>query len=72
MEYLVQSRCQEFAPLPPSVPTQARPGSAHKLQVMAERYRCGQPLHNPSDATLLTLSVRRTLSAFLGGLAKEK
>lgn len=76
MNYLEQSRDCQFEPLNHSAPTQARPGSTWKLQVMAERYRCGQPLHHPSDATLVALPVRKTMSAtmsaFLRGLPKRE
>jgi hypothetical protein len=72
MNYLAQSRDRQFEPPNHSVPTQARPGSTQKLHVMAERYRSGQPLHHPSDETLVALPVRETMSAFLGGLARLK
>ena len=65
MDYVAQSRDYRFEPRNQSAPTQARPGSAEKLQVMAERYRSGQPLHHPSDETLAALPVRKTMSAFL-------
>jgi hypothetical protein len=61
MDYLVQSRDCQFKPPNQSSPTQARPGSAQKLQVMAERFRSGQPLHHPDDVT----SVGNAMSAFL-------
>ena len=65
MNYVAQSRDYQFEPLNQSAPTQARPGSAQKLQVMAERYRSGQPLHHLNDETLVTVPVRRAMSAFL-------
>ena len=65
MDYVAQSRDYQFEPPNQSAPTQARPGSAQKLQVMAERYRSGQPLHHPNDETLVALPVRKAMSAFL-------
>ena len=63
MDYAVESRDYRFEPPNQSAPTQARPGSAQKLQVMAERYRSGQPLHHPNDETFVALPMR--MSAFL-------
>ncbi len=65
MDYVEQSRNYKFEPPNRSAPTQARPGSAQKLEVMAERYRSGQPLHDPNDETLSALPVRKAMSAFL-------
>ena len=65
MDYLVQSRDCQFEPPNQSAPTQARPGSAQKLQVMAERFRSGQPLHHPNDETLVVLPVGKAMFAFL-------
>lgn len=61
MDYAAQSRGYEFEPPNRSEPTQARPGSAQKLQVMAERFRSGQPLHHPNDETLVSLPVRKAM-----------
>ncbi len=55
MDYVAQSRGHRFEPPNRSAPTQARPGSAQKLQVMAERYRSGQLLHHPKDEKLVAL-----------------
>ena len=65
MDYVAQSRDYRFEPRNQSAPTQARPGSAEKLQVMAERYRSGQPLHHPDDETFVALPVRKAMSVFL-------
>ena len=65
MDYVAQSRDYRFEPRNQSAPTQARPGSAEKLQVMAERYRSGQPLHHPDDETFVALPVRKDMSVFL-------
>ena len=65
LNYVAHSRDHQFEPPNQSAPTQARPGSAQKLQVMAERYRSGQPLHHPYDETLVALPVRKAMCAFL-------
>ena len=65
MDYREHSRDYQFEPPNRSTPTEARPGSTQKLQIMAERYRSGQPLHHPNDETLVALSVRKTMSVFL-------
>jgi hypothetical protein len=65
MDYVALSRDHQFEPPNQSAPTQARPGSAQKLQVMAERYRSGQPLHHPNDETLVAFPLRRAMVAFL-------
>ena len=65
MDYIAQSRDNQFQPPNQSPPTRAKPGSAEKLQVMAERYRSGQPLHHPNDETLVALPVRKAMSSFL-------
>ena len=48
-----QSRENHFQPPNQSEPTQAQPGTSEKLEVMTERYRSGQPLHNPRDTACL-------------------
>jgi len=53
MDYVIQSREHRFQPPNQTEPTLAKPGSTEKLRVMTERYRAGQPLHHPSDATCL-------------------
>ena len=53
MDYLLQSRESRFEPPNQTEATAAKPGSIEKLQVMAQRYRAGQPLHHPRDATCL-------------------
>ena len=53
MDYALQSRESRFEPPNQTEATAAKPGSIEKLRVMAERYRAGQPLHHPSDATCL-------------------
>ncbi len=53
MDYILQSREQQFQPPNQTEPTPAQPGSMEKLRVMTERYRSGQPLHHPSDASCL-------------------
>jgi hypothetical protein len=65
MNYVAHSRDHQFEPPNQSAPTRALPGSAHKLQVMAERYRSGQPLHHPNDEALVASPVRKSMSAFL-------
>lgn len=65
MDYVTQSRDYQFEPRNQSAPTRARPGSAQKLQVMAERYRTGQQLHHPNDERLVALPVRKAMSSFL-------
>ena len=50
MDYLLQSRESQFEPPNLTEATAAKPGSIEKLQVMAQRYRAGQPLHHPRDA----------------------
>ncbi len=51
LDYISESRESLFQPPNRSEPTQAQPGSTEKLRVMIDRYRSGQPLHHPSDAT---------------------
>lgn len=51
MNFFEQSREQAFEPPNYSSPTLANPGSPKKIDVMAERYRLGQPLHHVSDET---------------------
>ena len=51
MNYVMQSREYRFQPPNQTNPTPAKPGSVEKLRVMTERYRAGQPLHHPGDAT---------------------
>lgn len=51
MDYVLQGRATQFRPPNQTEPTSAKPGSMEKLSVMAERYRAGQPLHDPNDAT---------------------
>ena len=53
MDYLLQSRESRFEPPNLTEATAAKPGSIEKLQVMAQRYRAGQPLHHPGDAKCL-------------------
>ena len=53
MDYVLESRENRFEPPNQTDATEAKPGSIEKLRVMAERYRAGQPLHHPSDATCL-------------------
>jgi hypothetical protein len=53
MSYIEQSRDHQFEPPNLSAPTKAHPGSLEKVRVMAERYRAGQPLHDPNDVTCL-------------------
>ena len=52
-DYISQSREYHFLPPNQSEPTQAQPGTKEKLQVMTERYRSGQPLHDPGDTACL-------------------
>jgi hypothetical protein len=53
IDYLLQSRESQFEPPNLAEATAAKPGSIEKLQVMAQRYRAGQPLHHPRDAKCL-------------------
>ena len=71
INYVAQSRDCLFEPPNQSAPTQARPGSAQKLQIMAERFRSGQPLHHPNDETLSTLPIRRAMSVFIGWVGQH-
>ena len=72
MDYVARSRAYRFEPPNQTAPTQARPGSIHKLQVMAERYRSGQSLHHPNDETLVALPLRKAMSTFLAWARQQK
>ena len=50
-DYISLSREYHFQPPNRSDPTQAQPGSREKVRVMTERYRSGQPVHDPNDIT---------------------
>ena len=65
MNYANESRSVGFEPPNESTPTQARPGSAQKLHIMAERYRFGQPLHDPEDESILAFRPRKEMALFL-------
>lgn len=71
MDYAAESRHYRFEPPNQSEPTPAQPGSPQKLQVMAERYRSGQPLHHPNDETLVGLPVRKAMAAFLAAACQK-
>lgn len=45
-------RCweEDFQPVPAGGPTQARPGTYEKLEVMRARWALGQQLYHPKDA----------------------
>jgi hypothetical protein len=62
MNYVLQSREYRFQPPNQTEPTLAKPGSIEKLLVMTERYRAGQPLHDPHDATCLDRRGRAKMS----------
>ena len=66
MDYVLQSREYRFQPPNQTEPTLAKPGSIEKLRVMTERYRAGQPLHDPNDATCVDRrgSARTSLDMF--------
>jgi len=53
MDYIIESRENQFQPPNRPEPTQAQPGSSEKVQVMTERYLSGQALHHPSDSTCI-------------------
>ena len=72
MNYANESRSVGFEPPNESTPTQARPGSAHKLHIMAERYRFGQPLHDPEDESLLAFRPRKEMALFLAAARQMK
>ena len=59
LDYVLQSRVSQFEPPNQTQATAAKPGSIEKLQVMAQRYLAGQPLHQPRDETCLV--VEKTL-----------
>ena len=39
----------EFCPLPVETPTDARPGSAQKVEILRQRFEADQELHHPMD-----------------------
>lgn len=47
--YIELGRGVQFVPPHDGLPTGAQPGSAEKVQAMADRYAAGQSLHHPSD-----------------------
>ena len=68
MDYVAKSRNDQFEPPHRCAPTQAKPGSRHKVQIMAKRYHSGQPLHHASDLTWIVLPLHNAMSAFLRDL----
>ena len=43
---------EDFVPSKQPEPTEARPGSIEKMQVLSARLMAGEELHHPSDVTI--------------------
>ncbi len=65
MSYAILSKGLQFEPPNKSIPTHTLPGSPQKLQVMADRYCAGQPIHHVDDEELVAFPIRKAASVFL-------
>lgn len=72
MDYVTQSRHRHFEPPNRSLSTQVAPGTPQKIEVMAQRYQAGQPLHHPDDAASLILPIRQAVTTFSDFLVTDR